>query len=74
MSIRSLFDLPLGVIYDGHYSDVFVSMASDNGAIHDRSVVISGECTGDPHGFPALLTVTINRLHMAFHLRFIDLI
>ena len=66
----SLDDLPLCEILEGHYSGTFVSMAFYHDAVHSRSRPVSGQCVGDPHGFPALLEIKINRLHSALHLQF----
>lgn len=37
-------------------------MAFYHDAVHGRSRPVSGQCIGDPHGFPALLAIKINRL------------
>jgi hypothetical protein len=70
MSIRSGLDLPLSKVLEGHYPGTFVSMAFYHYAVHSRSIIVSGKCIGDPQGLPALLTVKINRLQLALHLRF----
>ena len=65
LSICSGLDLPLSKILEGHYPGTFVSVALYHNAIHSRSRPVSGQCVGDPHGFPALLAIKINRLHSA---------
>ena len=71
---RADTDLPLCKVLEGHYPGTFVSVTFNSDAIHCRSIIISGQCIGDPHRFLALLTVKINRLQLALHLRFTKMI